>query len=67
MAEMKTYRATITGDGITKKVTATTRIRVNTTDPWFLDYEIKAAVHDLEELYRIPCRLHKLEEVEDDA
>lgn len=67
MAEMKTYRATITGDGITKKITAVTRIRVNPEDPWSLGYEIKAAVHDLEELYRIPCRLHKLEEVEDDA
>lgn len=67
MAEMKTYRATITGDGITKKVTATTRIRVNPEDPWSLGNEIKAAVHDLEELYRIPCRLEKLEEVEDDA
>ena len=63
MAEMKTYRATITGDGITKKLTAVTRIRVNTTDPWSLDYEIKAAMHDLEELYRVPCRLEKLEEV----
>lgn len=63
MAEMKTYRATITGDGITKKITAVTRIRVNTTDPWSLGNEIKAAVHDLEELYRVPCRLEKLEEV----
>ena len=63
MAEMKTYRATITGDGITKKVTATARIRVNPEDPWSLGNEIKAAVRDLEELYRVPCRLEKLEEV----
>lgn len=67
MADTKTYRATITGDGVTKTLTATTRITVDTTDPWALEREIKAAVHDLEDLYRIPCRLHKLEEVKDDA